>query len=118
MAELRKLARTFSTYFLRDIEAGCVEFNRLAFRLLESEAGKRTSKLDRHYLQMMVQNSGICAEGMKFRAYLMYGPSFIGGVQGGLPDAFKSAGNFQLNDLKDYQVVLQRLRKARKTGPL
>ena len=97
----------------RNIEDGCERYNRMAFHLLQSETGKELDKLQRHYLELMVQNAGICAKGMKLQSYLMYGPSFLSGIQGSLPNAFKSKSNFVLEDLKDYQVVVERLKKVR-----
>jgi hypothetical protein len=70
------------------------------------------SKLYKHFLQLTIDNSGICAQNMKLRAYLMAGPAFIEGVQSYVPQWFGDTKSFDLENLKDYDIVLQRLRKV------
>jgi hypothetical protein len=42
----------------------------------------------------------------------MAGPAFISGVQGYVPGWFRDKRLFDLEDLKDYQVVVERLKKV------
>ena len=93
----------------RDIQVGCDRYGLLARQLLETDRMEMT-ELERHYLETMEENAEVCSRGMSLEAFLMAGPAFISGVQGYLPDAFGDETSFDLKDLKDYDVVVQRLK--------
>ena len=93
----------------RDIQVGCDRYGLLARQLLETDRMEMT-ELERHYLETMEENAEVCSRGMSLEAFLMAGPAFISGVQGYLQDAFGDETSFDLKDLKDYDVVVQRLK--------
>ena len=95
----------------RDIQVGCDRYGLLARQMLETD-GLEMTELERHYLETMEENAEVCSRGMSLEAYLMAGPAFISGVQGYLPDAFADKQSFDLKDLKDYDVVVQRLKRV------
>ena len=97
----------------RDIQVGCDRYGQLARQLLDTD-GFEMTELERHYLETMEENAEVCSRGMSLEAYLMAGPAFISGVQGYLPDAFADEKSFDLRDLKDYDVVVQRLKHVPK----
>ena len=97
----------------RDIQVGCDRYSLLARQLLEAE-GLKMTELERHYLETMEENAEVCSRGMRVQAYLLAGPAFLSGVQSYIPDAFADKDTFDLKDLKDYDVVVQRLKHVPK----